>query len=151
MEKLVTQLSSPGGDEGPVRDRGGTRIMEPSTRSASTEHEQRMELKLRRELGEQILGLLDDPRTEDILLNPDSSLWIKRMGEGFTRVGEMSPTQASVHSARLQPGEEQSSIIRTRSSRPSFLSTAAASRGSFRRWSAGRYLRSACARARSSP
>ena len=94
MEKLVTQLSSPGGDEGPVRDRGGTRIMEPSTRSASTEHEQRMELKLRRELGEQILALLDDPRTEDILLNPDSSLWTKRLGEGFTRVGEMSPTQA---------------------------------------------------------
>ena len=95
MEKLVTQLSSPGRDEGPVRDRGGTRIMEPSTRSASTEHEQRMELKLRRELGEQILALLDDPRTEDILLNPDSSLWMKRLGEGFTRVGEMSPTQAA--------------------------------------------------------
>ena len=94
MEKLVTQLSSPGSNAGPVRDRGGTRIMEPSTRSASTEHEQRMELKLRRELGEQILALLDDPRTEDILLNPDSSLWTKRLGEGFTRVGEMSPTQA---------------------------------------------------------
>ena len=94
MEKLVTQLSSPGRDETAIRDRGGTRIMEPSTRSPSTEHEQRMELKLRRELGEQILALLDDPRTEDILLNPDSSLWTKRLGEGFTRVGEMSPTQA---------------------------------------------------------
>ena len=53
-----------------------------------------MELKLKRELGEQILALLDDPRTEDILLNPDSSLWTKRLGEGFTRVGQMSPTQA---------------------------------------------------------
>ena len=94
MAKLVTQLSSPGRDETAIRDRGSTRIMEPSTRSPSTEHEQRMELKLRRELGEQILALLDDPRTEDILLNPDSSLWTKRLGEGFTRVGEMSPTQA---------------------------------------------------------
>jgi hypothetical protein len=54
-----------------------------------------MQLKLTRELGEQILGLLEDPRTEDILLNPDSSLWIKRMGEGFTRAGEMSATLAS--------------------------------------------------------
>ncbi len=91
MEKLVTQLSSPGRDETPVRERAATRIMEPSGRSAATEHEQRMELKLKRELGEHILALLDDPRTEDVLLNPDSSLWTKRLGEGFTRVGEMSP------------------------------------------------------------
>lgn len=59
------------------------------------EHQQRLEVKLRRELGEQILALLDDPRVEDILLNPDSSLWIKRMGEGFTRVGQMPPMQAA--------------------------------------------------------
>jgi type IV secretion system protein VirB11 len=69
--------------------------MECISRSAQDEHQQRMQLKLTRELGEQILGLLDDPRTEDILLNPDSSLWIKRMGDGFTRFGEMSPTLAS--------------------------------------------------------
>ena len=31
----------------------------------------------------------------DILLNPDSSVWIKRMGEGFKRVGEMSAPQTS--------------------------------------------------------
>jgi type IV secretion system protein TrbB len=94
VEKLVTQLSSPGHDETPGRDRDGTRIMDPPARSASSEHEQRMELKLKRELGEQILALLDDSRTEDILLNPDSSIWTKRLGEGFTRVGSMSPTQA---------------------------------------------------------
>ena len=90
MEKLLTELSSNGRRETPLRDRSGT----PATRSAHTEHEQRMELKLKRELGDQILSLLDDPRTEDILLNPDSALWTKRLGEGFTRVGEMSPTQA---------------------------------------------------------
>ncbi len=61
----------------------------------NNEHQQRLEVKLRRELGEQVLTLLNDPRTEDILLNPDSSLWIKRMGEGFTRVGEMPPMQAA--------------------------------------------------------
>lgn len=59
------------------------------------EQHQRLEVKLRRELGEQVLSLLADDRTEDILLNPDSSLWLKRMGEGFQRVGTMSPAQAA--------------------------------------------------------
>lgn len=62
---------------------------------SNNEHQQRLEVKLRRELGEQVLALLQDPRTEDILLNPDSSLWIKRRGEGFTRAGEMPPLQAA--------------------------------------------------------
>ena len=31
-----------------------------------------LEVKLKRELGEQVLELLADVRTEDILLNPDS-------------------------------------------------------------------------------
>src|SRR5262249_54556175 len=35
-----------------------------------------------------------DTRTEDILLNPDSVLWIKRIGEGFVPIGEMQPAQA---------------------------------------------------------
>ncbi len=90
MEKLVIEPPSNGRSEASLRDRSGA----PATRSAHNEHEQRMELKLKRELSEQILALLDDPRTEDILLNPDSALWAKRLGEGFTRVGEMSPTQA---------------------------------------------------------
>ena len=54
-----------------------------------------MEVKLRRELGEQILMLLKDARTEDILLNPDGSIWVQRMGEGFAHVGEMSSAQAA--------------------------------------------------------
>jgi len=59
------------------------------------EQQQRLEVKLRRELGDPILSLLADDRTEDILLNPDCSLWTKRMGEGLTRVGEMAPAQAA--------------------------------------------------------
>ena len=66
-----------------------------ATSTAHTEHEQRLDLKLKRELGEQILELLRDNRTEDILLNPDSALWIKRLGEGFTRAGDMPPAMAS--------------------------------------------------------
>ena len=59
------------------------------------EQHQRLEVKLRREFGEVILKNLADDRTEDILLNPDSSLWVKRMGEGFTCIGEMSPSAAA--------------------------------------------------------
>jgi len=59
------------------------------------EQHQRLEVKLRRELGEQVLQLLDDDLTEDILLNPDSSLWVKQMGQGFSRIGEMPAAQAA--------------------------------------------------------
>lgn len=59
------------------------------------EQHQRLEVKLRRELGDAVLSLLTDDRTEDILLNPDSSLWLKRMGEGFLKVGQMPPAQAA--------------------------------------------------------
>ena len=59
------------------------------------EHRHRLETKLKRELGDQVLSLLNDDGTEDVVLNPDSSLWWKRMGEGFTRVGEIPPAQAS--------------------------------------------------------
>jgi type IV secretion system protein VirB11 len=50
--------------------------------------------KLRRELGRLILELMGDPRTEDIVLNPDGSLWVFRQGEGWVLVGEMSAEQA---------------------------------------------------------
>ena len=58
------------------------------------EQHQRFEAKLRRELGDTVLGLLADSRTEDILLNPDAVLWTKRMGEGFVAVGQIPPAQA---------------------------------------------------------
>jgi type IV secretion system protein TrbB len=58
------------------------------------EQHQRLEVKLRRELGEQLLKLLSEERTEDVILNPDCSLWIKRLGERFTRVDTMAPQQA---------------------------------------------------------
>src|SRR5215813_9101569 len=66
-------------------------------KSPRTQDEQhtRLESKLKRELGEIVLSLLADERTEDIVLNPDSTLWAKRMGEGFLCVGEMPPAQAA--------------------------------------------------------
>jgi Flp pilus assembly CpaF family ATPase len=63
--------------------------------SPHEEQRQRFDTKLRRELGDLLLSHLVDPRTEDVLLNPDSLLWIKRLGEGFSSIGEMSPSQAT--------------------------------------------------------
>ena len=54
----------------------------------------RLDAKLKRELGDIVLGLLADEATEDIVLNPDSTLWVKRMGQGFQHAGFMSETQA---------------------------------------------------------
>ena len=59
------------------------------------EQHQRLEVKLRRELGDQVLRLLDDSLTEDLLLNPDGSPWVKQMGKGFSRIGEMPAAQAA--------------------------------------------------------
>ena len=66
----------------------------PTLVMVGDEQRQRFEAKLRRELGETVLNLLNDRRTEDILLNPDSVLWSKRMGEGFAPVGKIPPAQA---------------------------------------------------------
>jgi len=54
----------------------------------------RLDAKMRRELGETVLRALADERTEDLVLNPDSRLWVKRQGEGFQCIGEMPPAQA---------------------------------------------------------
>ncbi len=59
------------------------------------ETHQRLEVKLRRELGDLVMGLLSEERVEDILLNPDASLWVKRMGQDFTNVGAMAPETAT--------------------------------------------------------
>jgi Flp pilus assembly CpaF family ATPase len=63
--------------------------------AVQNEQQQRLESKLKRELGDAVLSYLADDRTEDIVLNPDSSLWVKRMGEGFVRTGQMPPAQAA--------------------------------------------------------
>lgn len=58
------------------------------------ETQQRLEVKLRRELGDPVISLLSDEKVEDVLLNPDSSLWVKRRDSDFTRVGSMAPETA---------------------------------------------------------
>ena len=69
--------------------------MAPLALIQSEEQRDRFQAKLKRELGALVLSHLADPRTEDIVLNPDSVLWVKRFGEGFYPIGEMPPTQAA--------------------------------------------------------
>ena len=59
------------------------------------EQHTRLEAKLKRELGDTVLDLLADQASEDVVLNPDSTLWVKRMGNGFQQVGFMPPAQAA--------------------------------------------------------
>ena len=69
------------------------------------EHRHRLETKLKRELGDQVFGLLNDDRTEDILLNPD------RLSVGEAHGRRIHPARRNFRrhrrpapSAPLQPG-----------------------------------------------
>lgn len=64
-------------------------------RGINEDHNTRLDAKLRREFGEAVLELLSEDSAEDVVLNPDSSLWVKRMGEGFQHVGSMLPAQVA--------------------------------------------------------
>src|SRR5713226_9657599 len=50
--------------------------------------------KLVRELGPLVASCLEDHGTEDILLNPDGRVWVKRTHQDFEVVGSMLPAQA---------------------------------------------------------
>ena len=60
----------------------------------SKDQKGRLDEKLRRELGETVVAALSDDRTEDVVLNPDSRLWLNRQREGWVQVGELPPPQA---------------------------------------------------------
>jgi len=49
---------------------------------------------LRRALGGQILEALEDPAVVEIMLNPDSSLWIDKLGTGMQRIGTIDAVRA---------------------------------------------------------
>jgi len=50
--------------------------------------------KLRLELGREICNALEDPEVIEILLNPDRSLWIERVGGKIDKIKEMHPSVA---------------------------------------------------------
>jgi P-type conjugative transfer ATPase TrbB len=61
---------------------------------APDEFQRRMVEKLRRELGPQICAFLEQPDIIEIMLNPDGTLWIDRLGGDMEQVGTMSAMQA---------------------------------------------------------
>ena len=50
-------------------------------------------VKLERDLGE-IFSLLNDPKTIEIILNPDGLIWQEKLGEPMKKVGFLSPSRA---------------------------------------------------------
>ncbi|MDR3740809.1 MAG: P-type conjugative transfer ATPase TrbB [Terracidiphilus sp.] len=62
--------------------------------TGADEFQSRLAAKLRRELGSQICGYLTEPDVIEIMLNPDGTLWVDRLGGELVRVGMMSAGQA---------------------------------------------------------
>jgi len=50
--------------------------------------------KLRRDFGDVFMAALNDPKTIEILLNADGSLWQERLGEPMKVIGSMTATRA---------------------------------------------------------
>lgn len=49
---------------------------------------------LRRNIGADLIGWLEDKKVVEVMLNPDGALWVDAMGEGMRRVGEMDAIRA---------------------------------------------------------
>ena len=54
----------------------------------------RLRGKLMRELGQDIGAALQDPEVAEIMLNPDGTLWVERLGQEMAVLGHMSSEQA---------------------------------------------------------
>lgn len=60
----------------------------------ASEHDKRINEKLKRELGPLICNLLEDKTVIEIMLNPNGFLWVERLGQAMEKVGQMSASQA---------------------------------------------------------
>jgi len=56
-------------------------------------HERQLEA-LRRAMGSELLRPLSDSQVVEIMLNPDGSLWIDRLGTGMERIGDIEAVRA---------------------------------------------------------
>lgn len=50
--------------------------------------------KLERDMGDVLRAALNDPKTVEVMLNPDGILWQERLGEPVKQIGTMTPAQA---------------------------------------------------------
>jgi P-type conjugative transfer ATPase TrbB len=62
--------------------------------SVPDELQRRLTEKLRRELGQVVCAFLTEPDVIEIMLNPDGTLWVDRLGQDMEQVGTMSAVQA---------------------------------------------------------
>ncbi|HHX6416523.1 TPA: P-type conjugative transfer ATPase TrbB [Pseudomonas aeruginosa] len=62
--------------------------------SNRAEHDKRITEKLRRELGPQICELLEDSTVIEIMLNPDGTLWVERLGAPMEKIGTLPASRA---------------------------------------------------------
>lgn len=53
----------------------------------------RAKKKLEKDMGPEFMAALNDPRTIEIMLNPDGKLWVERLGEGMECVGTLRAAQ----------------------------------------------------------
>lgn len=58
------------------------------------EYQRRLNSKIVRELGRDIVAALHDDKVIEVMLNTDGRLWIDRLGEGMTCIGTMSAPNA---------------------------------------------------------
>jgi len=64
--------------------------------------------KLRRDLGSDFLQALQDPRTIELMVNPDGRVWVERLGEPMRCIGDMAParTEAVIKTVAGYLGKE---------------------------------------------
>lgn len=62
--------------------------------SPISEARARLDSKLAREMGDDVMKSLLDPDVIEVLLNPDGSLWEERFGTGMRVIGEMTASRA---------------------------------------------------------
>ena len=67
---------------------------QPHATAPLNEARARLESKLAREMGDEVMKALLDPEVIEVLLNPDGSLWEERFGTGMQVIGEMTASRA---------------------------------------------------------
>ena len=67
-----------------------------SMEQLTAESRRRISAKLQDELGEVICTTLMEPDVVEVMVNPDGSLWVERLGKGMTQIeedGQVSPAR----------------------------------------------------------
>lgn len=64
------------------------------TNAILTQEEQRLDDKIRRNLGTEFLSAIEDPATIELTLNADGNLWQEKFGSFPTIIGKISPAHA---------------------------------------------------------